>query len=219
VIWQRKVSLGYNKSSGNTKASQLFMNLLANRKIEQLNEFTLEANAFYSSSNEQMDAQKWYAMARYAFSFGQEKKWYNFYKFEASHDRFANLDYRLIPAAGVGYWFYDLADLKLLAEVGFGLEHAVYRSPADDSDEAIVVPRIFFEKNLFGNAKILQNLYFYLTLDDLTDYRLRSETTFTNPLSDKLSLNLSLIDDYNSSPALGAEENDLRLISSFEYSF
>ena len=219
VIWQRKISVGYNKSSGNTKASQLFMNLLANRKIDHVNEFTLAGNAFYSSSNEKMDAQKWYGMARYAFSLGQEKKWYNFYKFEADHDRFANVDYRLIPAAGIGYWFYDLADLKLLAELGLGYEHTVYRDQTGDSDEAVVVPRIFFEKAIFANARISQDLYLYPALDDLNDYRVHSETRFVNPLTDKLSLNLSLIDDYNSTPAQGAKKNDLQLISSLEYTF
>lgn len=219
VIWQREISLGYNESSGNTKVSQLSMSVLVNRKIEQVNEFNLKGDAYYSSSNERMDAQKWYGMARYAVNFGADKKWYNFYKFESDHDKFANIDYRIIPAAGVGYWFYALQKLKAMAELGLGLEHTVYRDRTEDSDEIVLVPRAFFEKELFNNSKISQDMLLYPTIDDFSIFRLRSETTLATSLSEKLTLRLSLIDDYNSNPSGSAKKNDFRLISSLAYSF
>jgi len=104
-LWQKDVSLGYNKSSGNTQNSQLSLNLFLNRKTED-DEFTVKGDSYHSSSNKKMDAQKWNGMVRYAYSFW-ERKWYNFYKIEGDHDRFANIDYRLIPSTGVGYWFSD----------------------------------------------------------------------------------------------------------------
>ena len=100
--------MGYNKSSGNTQNSQLSMSLYANRKTDH-DEFTIKGNSLYSSSNNNMDAQKWFASMRYAFSF-RERKWYNFYKLESDHDKFANVDYRIVPSAGIGYWFSDRPD-------------------------------------------------------------------------------------------------------------
>jgi putative salt-induced outer membrane protein len=218
-VWQREFSLGYTKSSGNTEASQLSATLSADRKIEHVNEINLKADLFYSSSNGQMDAQRWQGMGRYAFSFGETKKWYNFYKFEADHDKFANVDYRLIPAAGVGYWLYDLPEMKVMAELAIGFEHTDYSDRSKESNEAILIPRAFFEKTFFEDTKFSQDLSLYPALDDFSDYRLHSETALTTALNEKLSLRLSLIDDYNSSPASSAEKNDLRLISSLAYSF
>ena len=219
VIWQREISLGYNESSGNTKVSQLSLSVLVNRKIEQVNEFNFKGDAYYSSSNEKMDAQKWYGVARYAFNFGEGRKWYNFYKFETDHDRFANIDYRIIPAGGVGFWFYDQQELKAIAELGMGLEHTVYRDQTEDSDEIVLVPRAFFEKELFSNSKISQDVLLYPTIDDFSIFRLHSETTLATSINEKLTLRLSLIDDYNSNPPGSVKKNDFRLISSLAYSF
>ena len=63
-----------------------------------------------------MDTQNWYGMLRYAFSFW-ERRWYNFYRLEADHDRFANIDYRIVPSCGIGYWFSDKEDYKAMAEL------------------------------------------------------------------------------------------------------
>lgn len=219
VIWQREIAAGYNRTTGNTRDSQLSIGFFINRNKKHVNEITLKGDAYYSSSNRKMNAQKWWGMARYAFSFGSAKKWYNFYRLESDHDRFADIDYRLIPSTGVGYWFYDLPEVKLLAELGVGLEHTDYRSKIKDRDEAILIPRAFFEKTLFTNSKISQNLYLYPALEDFNEYRLRSETILAVALNKKLSLRLSLIDDYNSAPPEDTKKNDLRLMSSLAYSF
>lgn len=219
MMWDRKVSLGYNKTSGNTDASQFSLDLFVNRNEKHVNEFTLKGSVYYSSSNRNMDAQKWYGSGRYAFSFGADKKWYDFYRLEADHDRFANIDYRLLPSSGAGYWFFDADDIKVMAEMAIGYEYTDYRDATDDSDEVVFVPRGFFEKALFGKLRVSQDIIFYPTLDDPGDYRLHSETVFTNPVTEKLSLNLSLIEDYDSEPASGTKKNDVRLISFLAYSF
>lgn len=216
-LWERNISLGYNKSSGNTQSSQLSMSLYANRKM-QANEFTLKGDSFYSSSNKKMDAQRYSGMVRYAFSFW-EKKWYNFYKFEGDHNRFANINYRLIPSIGLGYWFSDERDLRFMTEIAVGLEHTAFRDSTKDSDELVLIPRAFFEKELFGKSRVKQDLSLYPSLSDAGEYRLHSETIFINPINEKLSLQFSLIDDYNSNPVKDTKNNDTRFISSLVYSF
>ena len=219
IIWGRKVSLGYNKSSGNTDTSQFLGNVSVSRNRKHIDEITLKGDAYYSSSDKNMDAQKWHGSGRYALSFGKEKKWYNFYKLEADHDRFANIDYRLVPSAGMGYWLYDLPELKAMAELSIGSEHTEYRDTTPDSDEVVLIPRGFFEKAIFKNSKISEDIIFYPAVDDFGDYRLHSETVFTTPMNENLSLNISFIDDYDSESATDAKKNDSRIVSSLTYSF
>lgn len=216
-LWEGNISLGYNKLSGNTQSSQLSMRLSANRKTER-DEFTLKGDIFYSSSNKKMDAQKYYGMVRYAFSL-REKKWYNFYKFEGEHDRFANINYRLIPSTGLGYWFSDEPDWRFMTEIAVGLEHTAFRDSTKDRNELILIPRAFFEKEFFGESRIKQDLSLYPSLSNAGEYRLHSETIFINPINEKFSLQFSLIDDYNSNPAKDIKKNDTRFISSLVYSF
>lgn len=122
IIWQRELEAGYNVARGNTENDQLYASLFINRNKVRVNEVTLKGDIYYSAKEKETDAEKWYAMGRYAFSFGETKKWYNFYKFEYDHDRFADIDYRFIPSTGAGYWFFDEPDTKLMAELAAGTE-------------------------------------------------------------------------------------------------
>lgn len=219
AIWDRKVTAGYNALTGNTRTRQLSAGLFINRNRYHMDEVTAKGDIYYSSSDRKMNTQKWYGMGRYAFSFGKTRMWYNFYKVEAGHDRFADIDYRIVPTGGLGYWLYDLPRLKVMAEAGVGFEHTDYRSQTKDRNEAVLVPRAFLEKKLFANSKISQDIYFYNPVDDLSDYRLRSETVFTVSLNEKLSLRLSLTDDYNSKPPKDTRKNDMRFVSGLAYSF
>lgn len=219
VAWEGSISAGYNVTRGNTENDQLSAGFFLRRNRMHIDEITLKGDAFYSAPNKKTDAQKLHGLARYAFSFGESKKWYNFYKIEADHDRFANIDYRLIPGVGVGYWFLDLPEAKMMAEIAIGLEHTDYRDETDNSNEAILIPRAFLERRLFVNSKLTQDVTLYPSLKDLGEFRLHSETTFTNPITDKLSLNFSLINDYDSDPPDDTKSHDLRLISSLAYGF
>ncbi len=216
-LWQNQIAVGYSQADGNTQSSQFSLMSKANRKTDH-DEFTLRGDIYYSSSNKKMDSQKWYGMGRYAFSF-RENKWYNFYKLEFDHDRFANIDYRITPSTGLGYWFSDRPDCKVAAEVGLGLEHTEFRDNTKDSDEAVLIPRAFFEKKLFGDSMVSQDLTLYPYLGDVGELRLHSETKLTDPITDKLSLSLSLIDDYDTSPAEDTKKNDIKLISALTCSF
>ncbi len=217
-LWQREISIGYSNISGNTQSSQLSIGLGGNKKTDH-DETTFKGNIYYSSSNKKMDSQKWYGMGRYAYSFRESKKWYNFYKLEVDHDRFTNIDYRIVPSIGLGYWFSDEPDLRVMTEVGVGLEHTDFRDSVKDSDEIILLPRAFFEKRLFSESRISEDLTLYPYLDDASEFRLHSETKLVNPINEKLSLSLSLIDDYNSNPAKNTKKNDIQIISALTYSF
>jgi putative salt-induced outer membrane protein YdiY len=218
VEWGRKISIGYSKFGGNTIKSQANGELSVNRKTDD-NELTFRATAFYSSADKKMDAQKYYGLVRYAFSLGDKKQWYNFYKLEADHDRFSNIDYRLIPALGVGRWLVDQGDWKRKAEMAGGFEYAEYRDGRDSSTNFMAVPRGYMKKLLMKNLWFEQDLTFYLTVDDLEQYRLRSESSLIHRLSEKLSWKLSVVNDYNSDPGGDSKKNDYRLIYEIDYSF
>jgi len=216
-LWSAEFSLGYNKSGGNTQNSQMVNSLYANRKTDH-DEFTIKGSSSYSSTNKKMDAQSWRGMLRYASSF-DKKKWYKFYKLEGDHDKFAAVDYRLIPSVGIGYWFSDSEDWKVMVEAGLGLEHTSYNDGTDDNNEAVLIPRAFLEKKIFKTATISQDITLYPSLEDTGGFRLRSETALTSPINDKISLRLSFIDDYDSLPAENAKKNDTKILSSLVYSF
>ena len=214
--WTGKAALGLNRSGGNTVRKEANASMDFQRKTKH-NETNFRVSSYYSSYDNQMNAQRYYGLARHAFSLG-DLKWYNFYKMEFNHDYFANIDYRLIPSTGLGYWFFDDPQLKLLFETAVGFEYTSYRNQ-DSESNFILLPRGYFKKRLFPSFWVEQNLTFYLVVDDLNRFRLRSESSLIHELTEKISWRLSLIDEYDADPADGAKENDYRIIYAIEYSF
>ena len=219
ILWQRELSAGYNTMRGNTNTEQISLNAFVNRNRKQVDEWTFKGNMFYSEADKRIDAQKWYGMGRYAFSFGPKKTWYNFYRMESDHDRFADIYYRLIPTSGIGYWLLDLPESKLLIECALGLEYTDYYGDKKSTSDLVAVPRLFYEQEIFKRGKFTQDIYVYPALTDPGSYRIHSESAFTFSINDSFGLRLSLIDDYNSSPPEDAKKNDLTIMSSLVYSF
>jgi len=192
---------------------------LFRRKVEKVNEFRVQGDAFYGAQNRKMNSQRYSGMVRFAHSFGKEKKWYRFIKTEGDHDRFANINVRITPSIGIGYWFWDLPGWKAMAELGAGVTFTDFRNNTDDKAELEIIPRAYLEKKLIGRSVLSQDAIAYPSLTEDGDYRFRLDTSFKNPITDRLSLRLSMINNYNSNPGKEIKKHDLRLMSSFEYAF
>ncbi|MBN1871243.1 MAG: DUF481 domain-containing protein [Candidatus Omnitrophica bacterium] len=219
AVSTNEISVGYTLADGNTENQQLNAGFLINRHKRHVYELTVKGDLYYSSSNGETDAEKWFGYARYAYSFGPSKMWYNFFKIEADRDKFSDIEYRLIPSAGIGYWFSDADDFKLMAEVAAGIEHTDYAGETETEDELAIIPRAYYETAIFRNSRLGQDVTFYPSVEEWGEFRMHAETSLINPLSDKLSVNFSFIDDYDSDPGGDAEKNDIRFISSLKYSF
>ena len=219
VVWKKDVALGYSTARGNTENEELALKALLTRKRKYVDEITFKGTVDYASANKKMDAQKWYGLGRYAFNIGSSKKWYIFCKFEGDHDKFADIDYRLVPAGGVGYWLYDTDIWKFLLECGLGYEYTVYNNETATRKQIILEPRIFLDRKIFRNFTVSEELVFYSPVNDLGKYRLRSETKLINQISDHWAIEFCVIDEYNVEPAEGAKENDLSVVAFLKYSY
>lgn len=217
--WKREAELGYAMTKGNTNTEQLTGKVKGERKRE-LDLLTLQADSLYSSTKKKMDAQKYGGAARYERDLAEDSLWYQSYAVDLLHDRFANIQWRGTPSAGVGYRWADTEDWKLKTELGAGWEHTEYRDNTDTRDEATLIPRLVAQKRLFEKATLSQELTSWHPLGSRSgEYRLKSETALTNPLSEKLSLRFSVIDEYNSDPTGASEKNDLRITSGLVAAF
>ena len=214
--WKQEVAAGYSQQTGNTQNSKFTGNYEGTRKTDQ-DELLLKAGTLYSTQNKKMDGQKTSGSARYAPTMG-DTQWYNFCKAEADHDRFASIDYRILPSVGIGYWFSDTEDWKAQADIGLGYEYTNYNTGTDD-ESLVLIPHGLFEKALFENSKISEDFTWYPSLEDAKVYRLRSETRFTNALSEALALRASFIEEFNTDPLGDKKKNDTQLILALVCSF
>lgn len=84
--------------------------------------------------------------------------------------------------------------------------------------------QLFLSGELFSRNSCWKKIFIsedLSTIPSLQDEgtRLKSETAFTNNLSDSLDLSVKYIVDYNSKPASGKKKTDTRFITALTYSF
>ncbi|PIQ86599.1 MAG: hypothetical protein COV74_04270 [Candidatus Omnitrophica bacterium CG11_big_fil_rev_8_21_14_0_20_45_26] len=215
--WSGELETGFNRERGNVNNTELKGAFKLKRKTDK-NEFDLQGDTYYSEEDRKMNSQKHHGMIRYAYSFGQTKKWFHFFKTEGDHDRFANIDARVIPTTGLGYWFSDSDDFKFMTEIGAGLTYTAFHDDTKERTDLTVTPHLFIEKKLFWNSSVSEDLFLYPTLSG-GEFRFKSETKFDNPITDQLKLRFSLINHYNSDPGEEVKKNDLSLVSSLVYTY
>lgn len=216
--WQRKLSGGYSQSGGNTEVARGILGFSATGKAER-DEWAGKINGEYASSQHKMNARRFYGLIRYAHSLEEKKKWYYFQKLEGDRDHFANIDYRLTPSLGLGYWFANTDSWKMMAESAVGYEHTHFNDETEDSNQAKLIPRFFLEKALIKNLSFNQEFVMYLSRGGAGEYRFRSQSALINKINQHCDLVLRFLDEYNSMPSGTAVKNDYRLMSSIDYLF
>lgn len=216
--WTRKAALSYSQKGGNEVQSNGAGDIYINRKTPG-DEATLKVSGYIDTEDSKTDSRSYHGLVRYANSFGMGKKWFQFGKVEGSKDTTANIDYRVTPSYGVGYWFKDEKDFKLRVDGALGWEYTKYVDATRSDSEAIFSPSGHLEKRFRDNLSFIQDLTLYPSLEEAGEYRLRSESTLTGRIVEQLAWRFSFIDDLDSDPSAGTKKNDYQFLSGVEYSF
>lgn len=217
--WAGDVFAGYSLTGGNTDKSSANLTAEALKKFGKP-VFSLKGNMFYSETNKRMDTQKWDGLAKYALDFGKEDKWFSFYQLLAGHDYFADINYRLTPAAGIGYHIAGSEDWAWDVDAGLGYRITRYRANKSQDDEVLTaIAHTFMKKKVFTAAFLSEDFTAYPGLKSGSAVVCRSEAAFINPLSEQLDLQLKYIVDYNSEPAQDKSTLDKQFIAGIKYKF
>lgn len=215
--WHGSISGGINARGGNTSNQSASARFDVSRK-KGPDELMINGDFYFASAENRMTAMKMLGGTRYDHYFEPNNRgWYGLTRFEADQDRFAEINQRLVPAAGPGYAFFNSEDFKIKLEVAGGFAQTNFRDATANRFEGILLPRFLFVSRIYGQSRFTQDVNVFSSMADDGGYRVRSESTVEAPFLDRLKIRLSVIDDYNSNPGADAEKNDLRLISSVAY--
>ena len=213
--WSGQVELGAHFSSGNTDRRGVHLGFLAVREVET-DRFEVKGRAVYNEEDGSRTTNEQTLSVREDLKFDG---WYAFVLLGLERDEFEDLDLRAVFGPGIGIVLADGDDLKAKVEAGPTVVYENYRSDRDDQWD--LVARIGFnaEMKVFDNAKITESLELFPSLSDLGEFRLVSETTFEQPLSEVLFFKLGVINEYNTDVTKGVDRWDLKLLASLVYKF
>lgn len=211
TIFDRKLAIGGQHAGGNTKLNSLHFEYYLNRNRKFTDELTTKWSLDYESSDGVDTVLKAYTFLRYAYSMGNDL--YHFYKLELEHDRFQDIDLRLIPTIGIGYWFRNDDTFRFTIEGAIGYQRNYQLNRA--ADEMVVLKLgTFFMLWAFSN-----DFDVFVDSADFNNFRFVNEMIYKIKLNTYYSFKWMIKDEFNNRPAAGVQKNDVRTTLSLEYSF
>lgn len=213
--WETSAALGFTLTQGNADTVLATASLLSLKKWE-VHELSAGINGSYG----EVDSVKNNEMARGTVQYNRligASDSYFFGKADLLHDSIADVEYRLSLSAGYGYYFIKNDKMTLSAEVGPGYIFEKLGSGEDDYLTLRAGQR--FEYKISDRARIWQHVEYLPQVAEFGNFLLVGEIGVESDLTEKMSLRVSLQDNYDNEPAPGRKANDLRLVTGIGYKF
>jgi putative salt-induced outer membrane protein YdiY len=134
------------------------------------------------------------------------------------YDEIRKIDYQFELGPGFGLELLKLTNFVWKGEVGFNYQQ---QNRADDTRQNTYSVRIaeIFAWRVWEKLTADLKVEFFPNLDEFGEYRLRIESTLRYPVSNRLSLNLDVIDLYDTRPPQDVSQNDLQIRSTIGVTF
>ncbi len=152
----------------------------------------------------------------YETDFAERHSWYA--RTELERDDIKDLDLRSTAALGYGYYFIKKTDHRLRGRTGIMFRHESY----DNGDSESTLGPDLGIYHMYGWDewwKLITDVTFTPSFEDIHDYRVYHESAFEIPLADSENwkLQLGIDNDYDSTPAEGKKRLDTTYFSRLVY--
>lgn len=212
--WDSSLDLGLTLTSGNSETT-LFTAILNLGKTVGQDEYN--AALAYAFSEAEGDTTADEITGFFNWNRLINEKSYAGLRVEGRRDEIADIDYRIQATALYGYYFVKNDTTTFAIEGGPG--YTVQSLDGSDDNYAHFYVGQKFSHWLTDNARVFQSFAGYLNVEDTDQYNFIFTVGAEALMSESLSLKVTVENKFDSEPAAGSEENDLKLISSISYKF
>jgi putative salt-induced outer membrane protein YdiY len=212
--WETSASAGFTLTQGNSDTVLMTAQVLSQRKWDQ-HEIRLGADATYGEIEDQKSTEGAHAFGQYNRLFTDRT--YGYLRLDALHDAIADIEYRILLSPGVGYYFIKNATTALSGEAGPGFVYEKQGGQTQGYITARVAERL--EHKFNDNVRLWQSLEFLPQVDELDNYLINAEIGVEAKLTQKFSLKVFALDNYDNEPAEGREKNDIKVVTAIAYTF
>ncbi len=213
--WETTAALGFTLTQGNSDTVLATLNVLGLKKWE-LNELSAGFNGSYGEAEGVQNNGLARGGIQYNRLIGDGTSYY-YGKVDLLNDAIADVNYRLSVSPGYGYYFRNDDKMTLSAEVGPG--YILERVSSINDDYLTLRVGEKFEYKISDRARVWQSLEYLPQVDDFENFLIVAEVGVESDLTEKMSLRVSLQDNYDNQPAAGRKSNDLRLVTGIGYKF
>jgi putative salt-induced outer membrane protein len=130
--------------------------------------------------------------------------------------RLVNLEFN--EGAGMGYKILQRPKMVLNSELGMQYQFQDFKNSADRSYFSLRLGENMTWK-VMDKLSITQRLAYTPDIEDFGEFRVRLELGLSYPLFKRVTLNVNVVDQYDSKPANGVDRNDLQVQSTVGVTF
>ncbi len=145
-------------------------------------------------------------------------KWFGFGQLDLLHDRFQELDLRVVPGGGLGYHAIKSRNTTLDLSAGGSLNKEFFTNGTDRTSGEVLLGEAFSHK-FFKITTLTENLQLFPNLTDTGQFRYVFNMGINTQLTKILSWQISFVSLYLSNPPPGVKTTDGVLTTGLRFTF
>jgi putative salt-induced outer membrane protein YdiY len=213
--WNTELQFGLNLRYTTTDQQEALVIAKTSYAKDHFREI-LDYNFTWGKTEDTQTANKMYGSSKTEYDL--TPKWYLFGLVGAGYDEIRKIDRQVEADPGVGYTWVKKPDFVFKNEVGFGYQDQFFTDNTEVESYSGRLAAIFTWR-IYDKLTTDTRLEYFPNLLSIHEYRFRGESTLKYPLSQHLSINLNVIDIYDTQAPAGVQPNDLQLRSALGVKF
>jgi putative salt-induced outer membrane protein YdiY len=213
--WHGDISAGLTATRGNTVTDTRNISANLSRRSEkdrtQVSGYYVEGKQKDPTTGEKETTEdEWMIEGKYDYFF--TKRVFGFASGRYEKDAIADLDRRVILGGGAGYQWVESEEMNFAARAGLASVYEKYDNQTDSTTEVSALLGYHFDKKLGEKFKFINDLTYYPSLEELSDYFLTATAELRASITKQMFTNFKVIFDYDTTPAQGAHQTDVKYI-------
>jgi len=220
--WTGDIAVGITSTHGNTKTEMISANAYFSKRTEK--DRTTVSTDYAKGTQRDPDTGEdvtiedwWRAKGKYDYFFS--KKMYGYLDGRYEKDAVAELDRRTIIGLGAGYQWIESDDMNFSTEFGLASLYEKFDNQTDSNSEISLQLGYNFDKKLRKNIKFVHDLTYYPSIDSFSNYLLTTSAGLRADFTETFFINLKAIFNYDSTPAIGSGNTDVKYFLGLGYRF
>lgn len=220
--WHGAVSAGFSATQGNTSTERQNLSVDVSRRSEN-DRITVKADYARGKqedpvTGEEETTENWWR-TRLKYDYFVSKKLYVYGDSRYEKDSVAELDRRMVVGVGGGYQWIESDDMSFSTEAGLASLYERFDNQTGSNTEVSVQLGYHFDKKLYKALTFINDLTYYPSIGDFTDYYLTSTAELRASFLKSMFANFKVIFDYDATPAEGAGNTDVKYMLGVGWSF
>jgi hypothetical protein len=207
--WHGNVQLGSDMGFGTADHQNFYLNATATHVYSRLHN-SANFTTTYGLVNNIEAANRMDGSLKTDVDLGKKRKLYVYNLFDSGYDHLRQIDFQYDEGAGLGYKLIEKPRFIFKVESGAEFQRFNYSTIPGRSIFSFRLGENFDWK-VNDKLTVKHTLSISPNVNDVGDYRSHGTLGIAYPLLKQMTVNLNVIDDYDSQPPAGAKNNSLQI--------